>query len=447
MRRINAQLLADKNTKSSAMPALGVPTDFPIVACLRTAPFPAQEKIITALKRILIAGVILRSYNVPGATGVRRAAAEIRLACDIDGLRYRNTLELPSGDVNLGYVVDLRTKATALQTPLASTSRSYVFLAALSRLIDCILQFRRFPGARAAPATVATEHPLDLLGTVEPSEVATEQAEAADAEILLHLKEPSAKPGDELSQEGFEASGLRTLYWLKQTESGVLWQRSRISPYEWPALQKLLASLPTLIPTRELAGAEALIAGLVAATALDPSELLSMQIGPNGDFTWAGTYHRKIPRPENAFDPPDAPEVVGRYEGDLATDITFDLPDSVQSLLRMISHGRPAQSNTLGGALGFDIATANRLGAISTQLSNACGELLRQHVNPRLRYSHLRLALRTAAYDVTRDPLLTYLIAGRPDLAPPVQMYYAAIPVERLIEVHRQVMRRLFGSP
>lgn len=446
IRQINAKILASPTTRSSAIPPAGASTLYPIWYCLKTDPFSRdQAAAITSLKRLLVCACILRSRAVPGDNCVDRAATEIRLACDPHGERRKTSIELPSGPLGLQYLVALRNRADSLRHPLASTDRSYVFLVAILRLTDYVLQFRRFPCTLALRPPSALEHSLAELGTIQASEADPAQAARGDAESLRQLAEASTERGNEHSQDGFKAAGLCTLYWLSQVESGVIWQRNAISPYELPRLRNLLSTLPALSQSSELGAARALIVALVSATGLDPEEILTMSIGQKGDFTWSGQYHRRIPRPENAFERPQETGAARLYQGTPATAVTLDLPSTVQIMLQTLRPNVPAGAGTLAKALGFDIGTPERLRKVSTECREACGNLLRAHVSVRLRYPHLRLALRQAVYQESRDPVLSYLIAAHPNLAPPTQMYYAAIPVARVLEVHRRVMQQLFG--
>jgi len=450
-RYINLQVLSKGNTSATALVGPRLLTDYPVVMCIqRGIQSRGNDRLgqqVLRLKQLLLAGSMLREHKLSDTECVDKAAQEIRLACDCTIPRVNLLKKFPDRSFGLNYLYELTATIASLSKGRTSDNVSQNFLRVIRRLTETVLLEGHLLKAKKIRKSAAVENALSPLGKVEISIDDSSQSIAGDAEPVDMLKEPVTEPGGELSKKAFKATGLQTLYFLAQVESGVLWQRGRISPLEWPDFQKLLRSLPALIGHDGLTANEALMTGLVASTGLDPEDLLPLKLGDGGDISWAGTYKRQIPFPESAFDPFDAQEEARElYQSDPVNEVILSLPDPIQALLKTASQTAPQQTLTIGDLFGLTPNQPGQSEKTVRRLRKVMGVLLRTHVNRRLTYRHLRTVLRHATYEQAHDALFVYLLAARPKLAPPVQMYYAGVTVARLKEVHQAVMRLLFGS-
>lgn len=426
-----------------ANPTEGKAQAYPILACLLTPSARPQEQQHHALKQLLLVGCILHEAGISIWDDIVKAANEIRLAAKEADERSVFVLQLPVGPLGMTYLFGLSEAATRLSTAAAPGSRGKRLMQAIQVLTANILRSGHLIKKRIKHAPADPEESLPVLGQYEA--VVTEDPDQdAEFDQLVVMEEPPSEPGTELSDEGLNAATIQTGYWLAQTQSSVLWQRNRISPLEFPRLQRVLHQLPELAENGTLTAGQALIIALVAATGLDVEEILTLTIGPQSLLSWDGVYRRPAPALESAYQPPD--ELIDAFASEAATVLTWQLPDTVSKLLNAIRPYPFSGATTLAAALHLDIGTPDLLAKTLKELREMIGHLLRQHVGRRLQHRHLKTVLRYRTYETTHDPALTFLISGRPNQAPPVQLYYAGITVQRLEELHRTVTRSLFGE-
>lgn len=446
-RRLNQRLLAaGDRLKSWADPTRGKVERYPFIACLLQPSAIPQAGQIRALKQLLIAGLMLREGGAPIGKAVTAAAPQVRLACAETSERTRRVLELMPGPFSLSYVIGLNRTTADLLTKVEPDSPSGRMLRAIQTLADLVLRWADYTGQRQRLPTVEVADPLQQLGELGAVNVAGDQDDESgdEPDQVVQLREPAQEPGAELSNKGWLAAGLQSRSWLIQTEAGVLWSRSRISPTEWPRVQRLLQSLPQLAASGKLEAPYATVIALVTALGRTVEDVLTTKVGRNLELDWRGSYRRKIPVPENAFRP--AVDEQPFYAPAPVHEIVFELPHTVKSLLAAVKVPEHSGEQTVSTALGLKIATTEDRQNTLRSIRETLGELLRAHVDPRLQYRHLQAALRQLVYDRTQDPLVTYLIAGRPNEAAGSGLYYARIPVQRLLEIHKAIMDFMFGS-
>jgi len=443
-RKLNSILLA-KAKKRWADPLKDKTEKYPMLVCLLQPSALPQKHQILALKRLLILGCMLREAKLPIQNSLlRQTANQVNLACVETGERSRLVQQLPSGSFGQGYLVDLSKKTSELLPKTHSGKPPRRMIRPIYTLAEAVLMLKTVPVRRRVVKSLEPTDPLSNFGGLIALNSADEPEDDGEVDQFQLLVEPVIKPGDELSNKGFNATGLQSRSWLAQTQCGVLWQRSRISPYEWPRLQKLLHHLPKLVKDGRLTITQAVSVALVAATGLDIEDILALEIGPHADLTWAGAFRRKFTAPEHAF----RPTVENREWFDTApvTEIALQFPATVKSLLRAVTPNEPSRTYRLGQVLGFQSSNADEEKILLSGLRTVIGDLLREYVNKRLEHRHLQTVLRNTSFDYTQDPVWAYLIAGRPEQAPPVQMYYSRFSADQLREIHRQVVNSIFGD-
>lgn len=426
-----------------ANPTGGKAQAYPILACLLTPSALPQERQHRALKQLLLAGCILHEAGIPIWDDLVKAAHEVRLAAKESDERSLVVLQLPVGPLGMTYLFSLSETANRLATAAAPGSRGKRLLQAIQVLTADILRSSHLIRKRSRHAPADPDESLPELGQYEA--VVSEDLELeAEFDQLTVIEEPPTEPGTELSDEGLNAAAIQTGYWLAQTQSGVLWQRNRISPLEFPRLQRLLHRLPDLAQQGDLTTGQALVVALIAATGLDVEELFKLTLGAQSDLSWDGRYRRAVPTLESAYQPPD--ERPDAFTSVAASMLVWQLPDTISRLLYLIKPDPPPVTTTLAAALDLNLSTSDALARTLKAFRETAGHLLRRHVGGRLQHLHLKTVLRHRTYELTQDPAITFLIAGRPNQAPPVQLYYAGITVERLEVLHRAVTRTLFGE-
>ena len=443
-RKLNSILLA-KAKKRWAEPLKDKAEKYPILVCLLQPSAQPQQHQIWALKRLLLFSCMLHEANLPiQKSFLHQTANQIRLACAEASERSRLVLHLPSGPFGLGYLVALSNKTSELLPKIHSGTPSRLMIQRIQTLVETVLMLKTVPVRRKVVKSLEPIDPLSNFGSLIALNSADHPEDDGDDDQFQILVEPASKPGDELSDEGLNAAGVQSRSWLAQTQCGVLWQRSRISPYEWPRLQKLLHNLPKLVKDGRLTNTQAVSVALIAATGLDIKDILALEIGPHADLTWAGAFRRKFTAPEHAFRP--TVETREWFDSAPVTEIALQFPATVKSLLRAVTPNEASRTCSLGQVLGFQSSNADEEKILLSRLRTVIGDLLREHVNRRLEHRHLQTVLRNTSFDYTQDPVLAYLIAGRPEQAPPVQMYYARFSADQLREIHRQVVNSIFGD-
>lgn len=429
---------------SWANPTEGKTQAYPILSCLLTPSARPQEHQHHALKQLLLVGCILYEAGIPIWDDIVKAAHEIRLAAKESDERSLVVLQLPAGPVGMTYLFELSEAANRLVTAAAPGSRGKRLMQAIQVLTADILRSSHLIKKSTKHAPADSDESLPELGQYEA--VVSEDLELeAEFDQLTVIEEPPTEPGAELSDEGLNAAAIQTGYWLAQTQSSVLWQRNRISPLEFPRLQRLLHRLPDLAQQGDLTAGQALVVALVAATGLDVEELFKLTIGSQSDLSWDGLYRRQVPTLESAYRPPD--ELLDAFTSEAASVLVWQLPDTISRLLDLTQPKRPHGTTTLAAAMDLNLSTSDLLAKSLKAFRETAGHLLRRHVGGRLQHRHLKTVLRHRTYALTQDPAITFLIAGRPNQASPVQLYYAGITVERLETLHRVVTRTLFGEP
>jgi len=444
-RKLNSSLLAlGDRLDRWANPTEGKAKKYPITTCLLTKSARPQEYQIKALMQLLLMGCMLLEAGLPVLEAVTNAADEIRRACEEIGERMLVAIKLPIGPIGLPYLISLRENTSELFTKTVHGSRGRRFVLAIQVLLDVVLSSKNLVAKRKASAKIDADDTLTLLGSVEAVVTAGERENAGEFEQVNTFEERNAEPGGELSYEGLEAAAIQSRYWLTQTLCGVLWQRGRISPREWPSLQATLHNLPTLVKKGVLTLSQAIVFALVAATGQDVKDILTLNVGRKAALTWSGQYKRRIEAPDDAFQPPE--EALEWFESAPVAEVIWDLPSTVKILLAAAGTNSPATATTLGAALGFTMDNPKNLKKTRKELRGKIGWLLREQVNNRLEHRHLKAVLRHNTFDQTQDPWITYLIAGRRDQTAPVQMYYARISVAHLEKIHRNVTGFIFGE-
>jgi len=443
-RKLNSILLA-KAQKRWADPLKDKAEKYPILVCLLQPSAQPQQHQIWALKRLLLFSCMLHEANLPiQKTLLHQTANQIRLACVEAGERSRLVQQLPLGPFGQDYLVALGKKTSELLPITHSGTPSRLMIRPIHTLAETVLMLKTVPLRRRVVKSLEPIDPLSNFGGLIALNSADDPEDDGYDDQFQILVEPVSKPGDELSDEGLNAAGIQSRSWLAQTQCGVLWQRSRISPYEWPRLQKLLHNLPKLVKDGRLTNTQAVCVALVAATGLDIEDILALKIGPHADLTWTGAFRHKFTAPEHAF----RPTVENREWFDSApvNEIALQFPATVKSLLHSVDPNEPSRTYSLGQVLGFQSSNADEEKILLSRLRTIIGDLLREHVNRRLEHRHLQTVLRNTSFDYTQDPVWAYLLAGRPEQAPPVQMYYSRFSADKLREIHRLVVNSIFGD-
>lgn len=406
---------------------------------------PQLGQILNLKKLVLLGCMIAKPGSLIGPRIVVAAARQVRLAAKETDVRSPAAAGLPNGPFGNGYLVTL-VNSTAEMAALPSLEPP------VRRMVQAIQNLavevlRPQPLRRVTPKTAYLSEPIDSLPAVGKVIALSSDPESTiqgDIDQHVYFVEPDIDPGGELCEEGLQASGIHSRSWLLQTQSSVLWQRGRINPYEWPHLQTWLSGLPEQVNAGSLTIAQATVIALVAATGFEVSSILALRIGVSAELTWDGTFRRRIPQPDNAFQ--QNPDEREWFEGTPVAHVDLELPSPVKALLAAAKPRSAPARNSLGRALGFDLSSKEIRKPTLTQLRETMGEQLREHVSKRLDYRHLQTILRHETFELTQDLLLTYLIAGRPDQAPPISMYYTQVKVEDLMKIHRQVMAVIFGN-
>ena len=418
---------------------------YPILVCLLQASALPQQTQILALKRLLLVGCMLHEMNLPLKPAIlHQAAAQIRLASTEASQRSRMALHLPSGPFGLSYLITLSKTTSDLPTGTKSDSSAGRMFQAINRLATSVLMSKSLSQRRKLVQALDAVDPLSNFGDFAALNTANDPDIDGELDQAQFLIEQVTKSGDELSDEGLIAAGAQSRSWLAQTQCGMLWQRSRISPYEWPYLQKLLHNLPQLVKNSSLTVTQALGVALVAVTGLAIEELLALTIGPGADLTWEGGFLRKFTTPEQAFRPTTSDRKW--FESAPATEIALQLPTTVKLLLHAVTPDDPSRTCTLSQTLGVQSSNPTENSSSISRMRELIGRLLREQVNRRLEHRHLQTVLRNKTFDYTQDAVVAYLIAGRSNQCPPVQMYYTRFSADHLHEIHRNVVNSIFGD-
>jgi len=427
----------------------GQVTDRPLLSCLLQSPGKDQEEQIWLLQQILIAGILLHREGRIGERILTGAAAQIRLAARTMGDQRDIVKLLPAGTFGTDSIIEMLKNATRLKgtheekkegkEQSASVRAQLRFLTGIQKLTRAVLSAAHPHDRQHRPKPVELEDTDDKVGSIlaEQSVSATEHTD--DIEETLRFRVAAAEPGGELSEAGVRAAATLSRYWLAQAQTGFVWDRRRINPMEFPRLQAFLGALPDLTDSGRFTPAEALVTALVASLGRDAEEILALQIGQNAELSLTGMLRRQVPSPDEAYEPP--PEAHDSFRAGHAVEMSFELPDAVKQLLgRALGTPEPQGPITIGTLCHLD-------GSNVTPLRETIGNALRERVSPRLEHRHLNTVLRHETFSATRDPLLTYLITGRPRQLPPVGLYYTAVNVESVKRIHRTITHRLFGGP
>ncbi|GLR64506.1 hypothetical protein [Marinospirillum insulare] len=225
--------------------------------------------------------------------------------------------------------------------------------------------------------------------------------------------------------EEVELSLNESRYWLNRVEKLVPNDYGRLTRVERLTLIKFLKDKLASNNSSDFLAAG--LIGLMYFTGSNLEDLWEAKLGFGGDFEQDGTYRRLIKRPKNSFQPNDEQQ---KFFQPVASQLLLPLPEPIASWLKLLLQN---DSSSFEQLLKLSLEDVKNL--VYPEL----GDLRKQTRLFRLRSERIPTALGLEATLIFRDPLITYLIAGRKTQSPPMLSYYAVHSVECLIDYYKQV--------
>lgn len=409
----------------------GPPSRYPIIRGLLADAVPAYIEQAMRLRSLLVFAALLhRHAEVPPAVG--SAATEIRLAFRAGDVRRDLLAGLPELSADRLSLGELAWSCESLRGRGDLAPQQRDFLRALSNLAHLCISASKAAERRAllelrTPLVGIDELPDGSLAQVsEPVDDHYRTAKDPPDETCWIFRERPKK--DPVSVRGFAAKTRRSRFWVTAATRALPWDRSVVSPTQ---LDTVLTSLRVKTKSPEDAPERwsgALLA-VVLATGLDLEEVAALELGEGKQLDAAAGLYRRFP-PANSEGSEPNPEPL---EWQLARGgvLELPLPDPVCALL-------PA---TVCGPIGDWLNSWTPLwpDAFADYLS-ALRDVEALRITPR-RVGNLIAHRLQQLYG---DPAITYLLVGLKRQAIPMDLYYAAIPANRLIEAYRQAVTGIF---
>ena len=408
---------------------------YPLFRCL-TAPIAAQHREpVERLRCLLIATALQRPRRLR-SPAVAKAADQIYFATRAADDRPEIYASLPSLTAPGFSTAQLAAEARALLhgPPMRQTQRDFVRLV-VSLAEVCLEQAissdeEHLEADPIPPRLVSwADVEADIEDADEPEVLTSPESVSGDDDAprsFLFVRERSPRPG--VSSEGLDAAARRSRYWAQAMSRALPWDRAGLSPSE---LKGLVAQLRgDCRPGPGNVNPNSALAGLILATGLDLTSILELRFGQDINRE-AGIYERRAIGPGDGVEPDPADAALYRAT---ATSLPLPLPPLVVALL-------PAMSE---GTVGDWLISREHKG--SEEFCNYLSGLPQSHL-VRVTPSRLSRALGYTLHQRYDDLGLTFLLAGRPSQLPPVELYYATYPAERLVRAYVDATRAILGEP
>jgi hypothetical protein len=367
-------------------------------------------------------------------------ATQIRLSLKSKSKRLTLLLALPLPDKDhASYLNILKNHITSIKIR-ASSGVEHNFLSATQKLIDqAIAVTNDTPISPKIVSPKPSIKPWNGLskesffpddntenGTIRQFPPQTDVDGEPDEPVWIYLP-----PDDEeTSQEEQDAQSRRSRYWLRHAANRSINDEAIFTPIERRVLMSHLHAHLSDTKAPKVS-AIALLIALSYATGLPFNELMEKEISDQGTFTSDGIYRRTLP-PVIGYSSNDDEHALPVF--DL---IELKLPPIIRQWFIVNQHHLKTPK-TLENVLKLDAETV--LTGIKKTLDK-----LRDKGRYRIKLSRVPVGLPAELSARIQNPVITYLLAGRPEQEMPILLYYQQPSPQMLQSAYQQAIQHLFA--